>query len=140
MIEKIKNKIRSKLRMFLGIDVFEENYQSHRVWNDSRVLSLERMSNLHGGRLSKHDKEIEALHNTVSNVVSIGVDHVPHDRGSSWAVVCIEGKYNVVKFVPLHKSDVNHMLDFLKQFEAGRHVIDTPYKFIEKDMLLDWNK
>ena len=51
-----------------------------------------------------------------------------NDREHNWAVICVEGKVNIVKFVDLNRNDSRYVLDFLKQFEAGKHCIDTPRK------------
>lgn len=48
--------------------------------------------------------------------------------GRSWAVICVEGNINIVKFIDLDTKDARDVLDFLKHFEAGRHCIDVPYK------------
>lgn len=71
-------------------------------------------------------EDIDILHNTIRSVVSVGADVIPHDNNRSWAVVCIEGNYNVVKFVDLHGADYRRILDFLKQYEGSRMVIDAP--------------
>lgn len=82
-------------------------------------------------RVSHFQESVNVLHNTVENVVHIGTDVcVNHNnREHSWAVICVEGKMNLVKFVSLADSrDAINILDFLKQFEGGKHCIDTPYK------------
>jgi len=68
------------------------------------------------------------LHNTIENVVHIGTDVRENysNREHSWAVICIEGKINIVKFIELDRKDGREILNFLKHFEAGRHCIDTP--------------
>ena len=59
----------------------------------------------------------------------IGTDvTVNPNYGRSWSVVCIEGKLNIVKFVDLDRRDGMEVLRFLKQFEAGKHCVDSPYK------------
>jgi hypothetical protein len=66
----------------------------------------------------------------VENVVYIGTDVVqhPNNYNHSWAVICIEGNMNIVKFVDLDRKNAREILDFIKHFEAGRHCVDSPYK------------
>ena len=80
--------------------------------------------------ISHLQESIKILHNTVENVVHIGTDvrEYNNDREHNWAVICVEGKVNIVKFVDLNRNDSRYVLDFLKQFEAGKHCIDTPRK------------
>ena len=91
--------------------------------------------------ISHLQESMKILHNTVENVVHIGTDVRENYSNSehSWAVICVEGKINIVKFVDLNRNDSRYVLDFLKQFEAGRHCIDTPYKNIFIDGLYKFN-
>ena len=85
--------------------------------------------------ISHFQESVNTLHNTVENVVHIGTD-VRENRGygHSWAVICVEGKLNIVKFINLDRKDAREIFDFLKHFEAGRHCVDTPYK----EMFYNW--
>lgn len=142
MFNKIKNKIKEKLISFLDIDMLIDLLLETQQVNNERLLPLETKSKLHGQVLKKHDEKIHALHDTLSSVVSIGSDIAYHSSGSSWAVVCIEGKHNVVKFINLNSRDARDILHFLKHFEAGRHVHDTPSMLRNeaKKLFVDWNK
>jgi hypothetical protein len=87
-------------------------------------------------KISFNKEDIDILHNTIRNVVSVGADVVPNivNGERSWAVVCIEGNYNIVKFVDLHGADYRRILDFLKQYEGSRMVIDAPsFTYFEKE-------
>lgn len=84
--------------------------------------------------MSGNKEDIDILHNTIRNVVSVGAD-VYHDRGSerSWAVICIEGNYNVVKFIDLHGADYREILNYLKRYEGSRMVVDAPRYLMFED-------
>lgn len=140
MFNKIKNKIKEKLILFLGVDKLEKlliEYQKH---NDERFLSIGHKHKHHDRIINRHDEKIHALHDTLSSVVSIGSDIAYHSNGTSWAVVCIEGSYNVVKFIDLNGTDAREILNFLKHFEAGRYVHDAPpmMKHMAKEWFVDW--
>lgn len=129
---KIKNWIREKLIKFLSIDEMKQhNYDEFkRLTNlmqreeQERKMSFKYIDN----QLGKAQKDIETLHETIRNVVSVGADIRPSNLRNerSWAVVCIEGNFNVVKFVDLHSADYQEILRYLKRFEGSRMCIDTP--------------
>jgi hypothetical protein len=128
LIEKMKIKIRNKLIKFIQQDELEcalytyVNGSLKDVRDNLRVTSNDLYSKVKDNR-----EDIDILHNTIRSVVSIGTD-VVHNHGNerSWAVICIEGNYNIVKFIDLHGADYRYIMDFLKQFEGSRMVIDAP--------------
>ena len=79
-------------------------------------------------KVKDNKEDIDILHNTIKSVVSVGADVYPnvHDRERSWAVICIEGNYNIVKFIDMHGEDYRYIMNFLKQFEGSRMVVDAP--------------
>ena len=79
-------------------------------------------------RIMHQQDSIDKFHTTIQNVVHIGTDVRYQEYGHSWAVVCVEGNINIVKFVDLDRKDAREILDFLKHFEAGKHCVDSSYK------------
>ena len=65
--------------------------------------------------------------------MDIGVDVGFHSDDHSWAVVCIKGHPEYVKFMPIHGEDAKDIIDFLKQFQGSNQVVDSPFYF--KDMI-----
>jgi hypothetical protein len=136
MFKNLKVKIKNILTNWLGIDKITELFDKHMVHNYN---SFERLNNLvyeinKNTRnelkqdISHFQDSVNALHNTVENVVHIGNDVCREPCGHSWAVICVEGKMNIVKFVDLNGKNARDIMHFLKQFETGRHCIDTPYR------------
>jgi hypothetical protein len=130
-MKKIKEWIKNKLREFLGVEVIENNFGIHEKSNSMKFLDLHDRITLSNKELKKdisHFQEsVNVLHNTVENVVHIGTDvYEQSNYGRSWAVICIEGKLNYVKFIDLGYKDARDIMYFLKQFEGGRQCIDTP--------------
>lgn len=82
-------------------------------------------------QLGKSEKEIEECRRLLTQFVDIGVDVGFHSDDHSWAVICIAGKPEYVKFMPLAHKDAKCVLDFLKQFQYSRQVIDSPFAFRE---------
>jgi hypothetical protein len=127
-MNKFKVWLRNKLKIFLEIDKLENNYKDYKLANENNIWNLNNDIRMINKRISNNTYAIDTLHATIENVVHIGTDIRRDYNGNSWAVICIEGKMNVVKFVDLNGKDIREVLHFLKQFEAGRHCIDTPYR------------
>ena len=70
----------------------------------------------------------------MNDICDVGVD-VARDKYHSWAVVCIHGKMDFIKFVPLNHSDIREVAQFLKRFEYSKRVIDSPFAY--SDMIED---
>lgn len=135
-MNKVKSWIRKRLISFLNIDDLTNLLDKHIDNNDNAFKDLRNLTyNLNDNtrkeiqqNISHFQQSVNTLHDTVENVVHIGTDvHMPQS-GRSWAVVCIEGKINIVKFIDLDRKNAREVLDFLKHFEAGRHCVDAPYK------------
>lgn len=138
-MKKFKNWLQIKLKDFLDIGNLESNFKDHETFNSIRFSDIEKdinkkssylrkLINNNANDISHCQESVNILHNTIENVVHIGTDVYKSNQGHSWAVVCVEGKMNLVKFVDLNRQDGREVLDFLKRYEAGRHCIDTPYK------------
>ena len=134
---KIKNWIRSKLMDYLGINNLINILDKHIDNNDNSFRELTNtVYSLNSSTrkelkndISHFQESVNVLHNTVENVVHIGTNVCQtgkYNNERSWAVICVEGKMNLVKFVSLDARSVRDLLQYLKQFEAGRHCIDTP--------------
>lgn len=129
IIENIKSKIRDRFIRFIQQDELEHtlykyiNNNIKSVKDDLRIRYRELDK-----KISFNKEDIDILHSTIRNVISVGADVVPNSicGERSWAIVCIEGNYNVVKFIDLHGADYRRILDFLKQYEGSRMVIDAP--------------
>ena len=140
---KMNEWFRKKAREFLGISDFENKVIKYMGANNVDIDDLHNEIDMNDHKLNQklnfeidgQDARIEVLHNTIENVVHIGTDVDVHQREHSWAVICIEGKTNIVKFVSLNRDNMMDIMRFLKQFEAGRHCIDTPYKQMFEDGL-----
>ena len=135
-MNKFKNWLRIKLKDFLNIGNLESNFKDHETFNNIRFSDIEKdindktsylrkLINNSTNDISHCQDSINAIHNTIENVVHIGTDVHYNGRTHSWAVVCIEGNMNIVKFVDLGRNDARSILEYLKHFEAGRHCIDN---------------
>ena len=130
---KLKGWIRTKLTQFLLIDEAYEHTLSEINRLDKAIERLHSETGSLGNRINNVSKDCNIVKNTLRNVVSVGADIQRGNDNRSWAVVCIEGNYNVVKFYDLHGQDYRTMLDFLKQFEGSRMCIDAPRECMFED-------
>lgn len=119
---KIKEKIKEWLFSSEMLRIKQLEKQIEESTNRLRLASIQ---------LGNSEKEIEECRRLLTQFVDIGVDVGFHSDDHSWAVICIAGKPEYVKFMPLAHKDAKCVLDFLKQFQYSRQVIDSPFAFRE---------
>lgn len=69
-------------------------------------------------RLSQAETDIENF----KKLLDIGVD--VYDGGGSWAVICLKGKRDYIKFVCLKEASIREIQYFLSQFRGADLRID----------------
>ena len=76
---------------------------------------------------------------TMNAICDVGVDVSFYDEEHSWAVVCIKGKKEYIKFMPLNDESVYDVINFLKRFKYSNKVIDSPFAYqrMVKDVILE---
>jgi len=129
MLDKVEEHLLQEINRLDG-DIEQQDNR-----NDNISVSLQQTNNA----VRNNREDIDILHSTIRNVVSVGADIVPYVRDSnrSWAVICIEGKYNTVKFVDLYGQDYKDITQYLKRFEGSRMVTDAPpFNFFEGEFKL----
>ena len=124
-------KLKEKLKNWLFADEIQRIKHIERTINDS--VHRFRMASVQLGdaenQLHNAEKEVEECRKLLTQLVDIGVDVGFHTEEHSWAVICIAGHPEYVKFLPLTHRDARGILDFLKQFQYSRQVIDSPIAF-----------
>lgn len=132
--EKLKNwLLKEELN---DIKVIKENYDKH-------MLSLERAKALVDEARDQHRESRDLLsdcHKLMNSVCDVGTDIGFKSSDHSWAVICIHGKMDYVKFVDMSQRDIRSIADFLKNFEYSNRVIDSPlyYRKAFEDLILKW--
>ena len=126
---KLKDKIKEWL---FGSEI--QRINSMEKSNEDAVHML-RMASV---QLGNSQKELEECRKLLTQFCEIGTDVGFLDNEHSWAVICIAGKPEYVKFMPLNNRDAHDVLNFLKQFQYSKHVIDSPLAFrsMVKDRIL----
>ena len=72
---------------------------------------------------------LENCRETMNSICEVGTDIGYQERDHNWAVICIDGKPEYVKFMHLRNDDARRVLDFLKTFEYSRRITDSPIGF-----------
>lgn len=75
---------------------------------------------------TKQNEEMKKMYNQITDVA---VDVGFHDSEHSWAVVCIAGRHEYVKFIPLSGADARTVRNFLRQFQYSQTIVDSPLRF-----------
>jgi len=128
---RIMNKLREWLRNWMLADELREFAQAKEDYKKA-----EKFSRVSEGRYLAAMKIADDCRKMMNSITDVGVDVGFHSVDHSWAVVCIQGRPEYVKFVPLEHRDATDVLRFLKQFEYSNKVIDSPFAF--KGMVKDY--
>ena len=89
-----------------------------------------------------HDKShtlLEDCRKFMNSICDVSTDVGFRSSDHSWAVICVHGKIDYVKFVDMSQRDIQDIAYFLKKFEYSNRVTDSPiYKGIFEDIIKKW--
>lgn len=100
-------KIRNKLRNWLLKDEFEEFHD----------------------KISKMEiayRNLDDQYKAVTDLMQVGVDHHVYNPQNNWAVICVGGKNDYVRFARFDAKDIRDVQSFLKRYEQKNVRIDSP--------------
>lgn len=130
VFSKFKNKIKKWLFAdeIKRIDSLEDIHKKFDKWFNAAdrmyFLSTEAKKNCEDSK-----RELEECRKLLNQICDVGVDVGIRREEHSWAVVCIAGKSEYVKFIPLNCGDARQVIDFLKRFQYSKQIIDSPIAF-----------
>lgn len=135
---KLKDKLRKWLfseelgELRADIDYVKNEYE----WLKSVTSGSINLFNKARSDCNSATKEIKECKEMMNQICNVGVD-VARDEYHSWAVICVHGKMDFLKFVPLNNSDVREVSQLLKRFEYSKRVVDSPfaYRGMIKDLI-----
>lgn len=104
--------LKCKIKDWLREEVFKEDIDSIK----SMKLQCENTLN-----------EVNKIKSLYQQITNVGVD-VDYYGKNSWAVICIDGHPEYVKFVDLKESEARDIENFLRRFERSNIVIDSPFR------------
>lgn len=96
---------------------------------DILIKSTERANTMANEAQEMHHKSqvlLEDCHKLMNSICDVGVDVGFNSTDHSWAVICVHGKIDYVKFVDMHQSDIRTIVEFLKHFKYSNMVTDSP--------------
>lgn len=127
MFQKLKEKIKKWLLEILQPDI---DALKNEIDESNTTLKIAQSNCDEAARQCQisiqQNKEMKKMYNQLTDVA---VDVGFHDSEHSWAVVCIAGRPEYVKFIPLSRADARTVMNFLRQFQYSRLIVDSPLRF-----------
>lgn len=75
-------------------------------------------------------------HKFMNSICDVGTD-IGFANDHSWAVICVHGNTDYVKFVDMNQRDIHTIVNFLKSFKYSNRVTDSPLnKRVIEDMII----
>lgn len=71
--------------------------------------------------------EVSKMKLLYQQITNVGVDVDYHSK-NSWAVICIDGHPEYIKFVDLKGFEARDIENFLRRFEKSNVVVDSPFR------------
>lgn len=134
-------KLKDKLKNWLFKEELNDIKQIKKNY-DELLNSVERAHALTDEARTMHDKSHALLsdcHKFMNSICNVGTDVGFRSNDHSWAVICVHGKMDYVKFVDMHQSDIRTIVSFLKNFKHSNMVTDSPLMNNDiKDMIIHW--
>lgn len=134
---EIKQWIITKIILFLMDGEIVKKFLNKLGEKNDDIESNTKLENKNKRTIESRYTEIcERLHK-IERLYKVAIDANPPEYGESWAVICIKGNPEYVRFVKFKRNDIREIQRFLSQFEAkSQHIRDVPHG-IPKDLFLD---
>lgn len=116
-MNRIKLWIVEKIRNALGV---AKDYENLKLELKNQLAMVYKNHHCNASMIAQLDKELDFF----KEMCEVGVDI--HMHSESWAVVCLNGKKEYVKFCRLESSEARDVLHFLKRFEKSNRTVDAP--------------
>ena len=127
MFQKLKEKIRKWLLEILQPDIDALKNEINESTTELRFAKNNCNEAARQCQISiQQNKEMKKMYNQLTDAA---VDVGFHDSEHSWAVVCIAGRPEYVKFIPLSRADARTVMNFLRQFQYSQLIVDSPLRF-----------
>lgn len=68
--------------------------------------------------------QLAELNDKIKLLTEVAIDY--HEKSPSWAVICLRGKPETVKFIQLDTKTIMDIRRFLSQFTKNEPLIDHP--------------
>lgn len=121
-------KLKDKLKNWLFKEELNDIQETKKKY-DELLKSVERAQAITNEARAMHENSHTLLsdcHKFMNSICDVGTDVGFRSNDHSWAVICVHGKMDYVKFVDMHQSDIRSIANFLKKFEYSNRVTDSP--------------
>ena len=109
---------------------------------DELLKAVDKAYSMLGEAQEMHNKShilLSDCHKFMNSICDVGTDVGLYGNDHSWAVICIHGKMDYVKFVDMSHNDILTISKFLKTFEYSNRITDSPlHKQVIEDMIKRW--
>lgn len=127
MFQKLKEKIRKLLLEILQPDIDALKNEINESTTALRFATNNCNEAARQCQISiQQNEEMKKMYNQITDAA---VDVGFHDSEHSWAVVCIAGRPEYVKFIPLSGADARTVRNFLRQLQYSQTIVDSPLRF-----------
>ena len=145
-IKQLSVKIKQKIKDWLFAEELKDIQQSKNDYENAKneYINLkdgyERSKNLLNEAYIEYKKSKDIVvdcQKMMNSICDVGTD-IGFYNDHSWAVICIHGKVDYVKFIDMRQEDVRSIVGFLKNFEYSNRITDSPLyrkQFLE-DMII----
>lgn len=134
---KLKEKFKNWLfkEEINDIKEIKKTYDEHLRRIEQAYITIRDAADLH----DKSHTLLEDCRKFMNSICDVGTDIGYKSVDHSWAVICVHGKRDYVKFVDMNQSDIITISKFLKNFEYSNRVTDSPlHKRYIEDMFVRW--
>lgn len=123
-------------------NIKHENEYLHNITSSAvKAYNYAKEEHKEAKKLSLDAKQLtEDCQKMMNQICDVGTDIESRSGDHSWAVVCVKGKPEYIKFVPLGGADTREIINFLKRFQYSNHIIDSPFGFrdVIANRIFDW--
>lgn len=131
MIKTIMNRL--KIWLFREeLEQLEKAADQYKNANDRLISAADCFMRSHE-QCQESDTLLRNCYKMMESLIDVGADIGFHSDDHSWAVVCIKGHPEYVKFIPLDHRNAQDIISFLRHFEYSNRVVDSPFAF--RDMI-----
>ena len=134
-------KLKEKFKNWLFKEELNDIKETKEKYNDL-LWSVDRAYKNLKESQEMYDKAYNLLtdcHKFMNSICDVGTDIGYKVDDHSWAVICVHGNIDYVKFVDMHQSDILTIVSFLKNFKYSNRVTDSPlHKGYIEDMIKKW--
>ena len=91
------------------------------------ILDIENRLSVQSNVLETQSKKIRQLEAKVSEfetLVNIGVD-VNMVKSPSWAIICLRGNPDTVKYFEFDRNEVKDIADFMRRYSRANQIMDA---------------